>query len=63
MKQRQSRYEAKRAVVTFPCAAGTLHGAKPCFIFHAPQARFISTNKKAVKRQPKGRKRSANQCS
>ena len=26
--------EAKRAV-NFPCAEGTLHRAKPCFIFHA----------------------------
>ena len=23
------------------CAEGTLHMAKPCFILHAPQARFI----------------------
>ena len=40
MKRRRCRHEAKRAVAS-PCAEGTLHRAKPCFIFHAPQARFI----------------------
>ena len=34
--KRRCRHEAKHAV-TFPCAEGTLHRAKPCFIFHAHQ--------------------------
>ena len=38
------RREAKRDV-TFPCGEATLHWAKPCFIFHAPQVRFISKQK------------------
>ena len=33
-------YEAKRTLV-LPWAEGSLHRAKPCFIFHAPQVRFI----------------------
>ena len=40
MKRRLCRREAKRTV-TLTCAEGTLHGAKLCFIFHAPQVRFI----------------------
>ena len=40
MKRRLCRREAKRTV-TLTCAEGTLHGAKPYFIFHAPQVRFI----------------------
>ena len=40
MKRRLCRREAKRTE-TSPCAEGTLHGVKPCFIFHAPQVRFI----------------------
>jgi hypothetical protein len=39
------RSEAKRTVI-LPCAEGTLHRAKPCFILHAPQVRFISKTKK-----------------
>ena len=38
------KYEAKRTV-TFPCAEGTLHRAKPSFIFHAPQVRFIEKSR------------------
>jgi len=36
MKRQLRCREAKRAVA-FPCAEGTLHRAKPCFIFHARQ--------------------------
>ena len=38
------KHEAKRTL-TSSCAEGTLHRAKPCFIFHAPQVRFISKTK------------------
>ena len=34
------KHEAKRTTAS-SCATGTLHRAKPCFIFHAPQVRFI----------------------
>ena len=34
------KHEAKRTL-TSPCAEGTLHRAKPCFILHAPKVRFI----------------------
>ena len=46
MKQKHSlrSREAKRDV-TFPCGEATLHWAKPCFILHAPQVRFISKQK------------------
>ena len=33
------------AHLTSPWAEGSLHRAKPCFIFHAPQVRFISKQK------------------
>ena len=38
------RREAKRTL-TFLCGKATLHRAKPCFIFHASQVRFISKQK------------------
>jgi len=44
MKRRLCRREAK-STVTFPCAEGTLHGARLCFIFHAPQVRFIEKSR------------------
>ena len=44
MKRRRCRREAKRTL-TSPWAEGSLHRAKPCFIFHAPQVRFISKQK------------------
>ena len=34
------KHEAKRTTAS-TCAEGTLHRAKPCIIFHAPQVRFI----------------------
>ena len=40
MMQRRYRHEAKRTLPS-PCAEGTLHRTKSCFIFHAPQVRFI----------------------
>ncbi len=36
-------YEAKHTRV-FPCAEGTLHEGKPCFIFHTPKVCFIRTS-------------------
>ena len=39
MKHSLREHEAKRTVPL--CAEGTLHRAQPCFIFHAPQMRFI----------------------
>lgn len=48
MKRRRCRREAKRTVI-LPCAEGTLHRAKPCFIFRAPQVRFIEKSTCASK--------------
>jgi hypothetical protein len=36
MKRQLRCHETKRAVAS-TCAEGTLHRAKPCFIFHARQ--------------------------
>ena len=48
MKRRLCRHEAKRTL-TSSWAEGSLHRTKFCFIFHAPQVRFIATkNEKAV---------------
>ena len=42
------KHEAKRTL-TSPWAEGSLHRAKPCFIFHAPQVRFISKTKSTAR--------------
>ena len=44
MMRSRCSHEAKRTLSS-PCAEGTLHRAKPCFIFPAPQVRFISQKK------------------
>ena len=53
MKHSLRSREAKRTS-TSPWAEGSLHKAKPCFIFHAPQVRFIFIHKN-TKSPPKPR--------
>ena len=48
MKHLLRKHEAKRTLI-FPCAEGALHRAKPCFVFHAPQVRFIEKSQVEIR--------------
>ena len=41
MKQKPCGFREAKRTRTPPCAEGTLHKVKPCFIFHAQNVRFI----------------------